>query len=193
MKRRAIIAGSIASTLGAALSACVPGWLLPSRLTFSRDEIQQRIERRFPWKKTFFGMIELELVNPVAALDDAKGRVTSSFDVNLRTPLSNRVFTGTALLSGVPQYDERERSFFFADPRIDTLDVAGLPRAFSDQLRELVTTLAPDVAQGLPLYTLRPEDIKILGTELSAKAIRVERDRLVVELGPHTSPSPRQP
>ena len=48
MKRRAIIAGSIASTLGEALSACVPGWLLPSRLTFSRDEIQQLIERRFP-------------------------------------------------------------------------------------------------------------------------------------------------
>ncbi|MEO7404130.1 MAG: DUF1439 domain-containing protein, partial [Burkholderiales bacterium] len=153
MNRRVVMVGSITSALAAALTACTPGWLLPSQLSFSRDEIQKRIERRFPWKKTVLGVIELELVNPVASLDEAKGRVASSFDVTLRTPLTNRVFTGKALLSGVPQYDERDRSFYFADPKIDSFDIAGLPRAYADQLRELVTTLAPDVVQGLPLYT----------------------------------------
>jgi Protein of unknown function (DUF1439) len=172
------------SIAAAGLGACTPVWLLPREHSLSLDDIQRRLARRFPWKKSFLGLFELELVNPVAALDETKGRVASSFDVTLRTKLSSRVFAGKAILSGVPRYDERERSFFFAEPTIDQLDFDGLPRAFADQLRELAAVLAPDVTQGLALHTLRPEDTKIMGTEMTAKSIRVERDRLVVELAP---------
>jgi hypothetical protein len=165
-------------------AGCAALGLHPREAAFSLADMQSRLEKRFPWKKTFLGVIELELTNPKLALAPDRNRIAVAFDTATRSPLANRPFLGRATLSGVPRYEPNERAFYLAEPRFDALELEGVPSGIAAELRRIADGIAADALAGVPLHTLKPEDTRYYGTEMTARAIRVERDRVVVELQP---------
>ena len=165
-------------------AGCVGSLFLPREVGFSVDELQKRLAERFPWRKTFYNLFEVELTNPLLAFDAPRGRIGSAFDIGVRLAALNRGIAGRAALSGIPRFDGDKRAFFLGEPNVDELALNGVPRAFSDDFHRIAKTLAVDVLTETPLYALRDGDDRFLGMTVRPSAIRVTPDRLVVGLTP---------
>ena len=174
------LATLIALSTLVALTACAT--LLPNEVRYSQQDLQERMAKRFPWKKTFFGIFELELINPAIQLDEARNRVATAFDVQLTVKGLERSYSGRTTLSGLPRYDADKRAFFLQDAAVDQLDIEGMPTRLAAQLKGLAATLAPDVFNTTPLYSLRPDEGRYLGTEFIARDVQIKDGQLILGL-----------
>jgi Protein of unknown function (DUF1439) len=156
--------------------------LLPSEVRYTQQDLQERMTKRFPWNKTFLGIFELTLINPAIKLDELRNRVATGFDVQLTVKGLERNFTGRTTLSGLPRYDADKRAFFLHDAAVDELNIDGMPPRLATQFKNLAASLAPDVFNTTPLYSLRPDEGKYLGTELIARDVQVKGGQLVMGL-----------
>jgi hypothetical protein len=158
--------------------------LLPRLLMFSAEQLAAKLAERMPFKRTFYGLLDLELDKPRVALDEKDGRVATLFDATLRTPLSTRAYSGAVKLSGAPRYEADSRSVMLGAARVELLNFDGVPGSLNRQLQDLATTLAQEVLDRRPLYTLKPEDLRFAGVQLNPSGVRIAGDRLVVDLAP---------
>ena len=185
--RRALLVGI--ARVGGAISAAsltsgCASLFLPRELTFSAADLQRRMSERFPWRKTFYSLFDVNLTNPQINLNGARGRVGSAFDVDIRMLGFNRAINGRIGLSGVPQYDNDKRALFLREASIDELAINGVPQAFNNDFQRLVRTLAVDVLNDTPLYAFKPDDAQVMGLSVRPGDIRVTADRLIIGLVP---------
>lgn len=165
------------------LAACTALGLYPRERSFTAAEIQERLARRFPWRKSF-ALVDVELANPLVRLDDAGGRLGTTFDATLRSPLLREGLIGKLSVSGIPRYAAETRAFVLGDLRVDALDFPRLPRGVSEEIRRLAGGIASELLGDAPIYTLRPEDGRYLGAELEPESVRIENERLVLRVKP---------
>lgn len=180
MNRRTFL---LAAATAGATSGCTALGLYPRERGFTAAELQDRIAKRFPWKRNY-PLFALELTNPLVRLENERNRIAVAFDASLSSPLFGKPFNGRGTLSGVPRYVPDSQSFLLGDLALDTLDVPGVPRAAADELRRMAGAIAREALDGVPLYTLRPEDGRYLGQQLEPESVRVENDRLVLRVKP---------
>lgn len=164
-------------------SGCTALGLYPRSVDLSRESIERSLAARMPYKRTFAGLVDIELVNPRVALSPETKRLASTFDVTVRTPIG-RALTGTWTLSGVPRFDAATRSVRLDAPVVDALGFEGLPAGLAGELRRVADRIARETLAEQPVYTLKPDDLRFGGAELEPIEVRVERDRIVVPLRP---------
>ncbi|MFN0298997.1 MAG: DUF1439 domain-containing protein [Burkholderiales bacterium] len=169
----------------ALLAACAA--LLPESIGFTAVELEARLAERMPLRRDILGLFDLELSRAAVALDPLEQRVTATFAITVRTTLSTRILPGTIRLSGIPRYDGAARAIMLDQARVDTFELDGLPRAFSDRLNEVAMLVAKDVFDRRPLYTVKPEQLQWGGMKLTPRGARIVGDRLLIDLGPADS------
>jgi hypothetical protein len=149
--------------------------------TFSQRELQAALERKFPFNKRYLEVFDIQLANPQLTLDPARNRISLQFDATLdnklffRQPLNGRF----ALYSGL-RYDAPTRSVVLQDPQVLQFDVQGLPGQFSRQLNALGGVLAEQLLQDYPLYTFRPDQLRVAGAAVEPGTITVLPDGVAV-------------
>jgi len=178
--RRLVLAGLVVVVVAAA--GCQA--LAPRSVSFTAAEIEARLARRMPLRRSIAGLVELELARPVVVLEQATQRLATTFDLSLRLPLLLRDTAGQVTFSGIPRYDAASRSISLVQGAVDRVSVDGLPVALASRLRELATRVAEDQFARGPLYTLEPDQTRFGGMELNPTAVRIEGERLVVDLAP---------
>ena len=165
-------------------TGCASLGLYPRSMEFTRDAIEKKLAERMPMRRTYLGIIDLELSNPRVAMLTERARVATTFDAVLRIPFLPKPLTGTSTLSGVPRYDASSRSVVLGAAALDAIAIEGVPERLAGQLRALADTLAQEALADRPLHTLKPDDLRFAGTELEPGPVRITGDRLVVELRP---------
>jgi hypothetical protein len=179
------------SCLGLALvviagAGCTALGLYPRERAFTAAEVQERVARRFPFRRSF-SIVDVELTNPIVRLDGARNRVAIAFDAGVRSPFLGNVVNGRATLSGVPRYAATDRTFLLGDLALDALDVPGMPARVADEVRRIAGGIAREALDGVPIYTLRPEDGRMFGQDLEPESVSVEGERLVLRVRPRGS------
>lgn len=107
-------------------------------------------------------------------LDPQRNRVSVQFDATVDNRLFfNQPLKGRFALDSGLRYDQPTRSLVLQDPQVQQFDVAGLPGQFSRQLNALGAILAEQLLQGYPLYTFKPEQLRLAGTEVEPGTITV--------------------
>lgn len=171
MTRRRWLAASGAAALLAGLAAC---GVMGNDYTFSQSQLQSALERKFPFNKRYMELFDIQLANPQLTLDPGRNRVNVQFDATVdnrlffRQPLSGRF----ALDSGL-RYDPASRAVVLQDPQVQQFDVNGLPPQFSRQLNALGGILAEQLLQDYPLYTFRPDELRLAGASVEPGTITV--------------------
>lgn len=176
---RLVVQAYVLTAILLLLTACAA--LGPSRLEFTPSQLEARLAKRLPLKKTYFGLIDLEVTNPRIALRSAEKRVLTTLDAKLASSLANRTLNGTIAISGVPRYDPAQRAIFADSPRVEKLDLAGVPPALNDQLKRVAELLAKEILAERPLATLSPEQLKLGFVEVAPKSIDVLDDRIRID------------
>lgn len=182
MTRRRWLAAAGLATLAAT------GWLagcnaFRTEYTFSQSQLQSALERKFPFNKRYMELFDIQLANPQLTLDSARNRVTVAFDATI----DNRLFfrqplTGRFALDSALRYDPPSRSLVLQDPEVKQFDVQGMPSQFSRQLNALGGILSEQLLQGYPLYTFKPEELRLAGASVEPGTITVLPDGINVKI-----------
>lgn len=164
------------------LAACASLPFVSGEVRMSAEELTQKMSRRFPVEKSVAGLLDITLANPRVDLSEADNRITTSFHIVAKLPLSNKSLTGSLKVSGRPEYVPESRSLFLRHPTVEQIRLDNMTDALSAALSKAASAVARDVLEDKPLHTFRAEDFTKYGVQYVPERIVVRGDHLVLSL-----------
>ncbi len=172
-------------------------------VTLTEEEILAKVAPRFPFKKTYFFLVQLEFTNPRLELEEGSDRIRMGVDVTtginldyketisrnggeeiethsekIKDPLS-----GTALISGNIRYDRDDGKFYLDHASVEKLAIVGIPALFASKVNEAANKAAAEFLKSHPIYQLKTSDVKQAITKLVLKNVVVKSKTVVITLG----------
>jgi hypothetical protein len=110
--------------------------------------LQARIREQFPRvQRTPLG-VDVTLADPEVSLADPGGRVRLAMDATIGLP-GREAVGGRVDVSGLVRFDAAQGRFLLDDPRVESLDVPGLPPAWAGPVRAAVNAAAASLLRSL--------------------------------------------
>ncbi|MGT2453141.1 DUF1439 domain-containing protein [Cupriavidus basilensis] len=151
--------------------------------TFTREELQAAVEKRFPATLRYGQVIDVQLTHPRLVFDGANNRVTTQMDAQLgNTLLPAPPINGTLSLSSALKYDPAKRAVLLDNPSVERVQVSGMPAQYGEQLNAIGAVVAQQLLRDYPLYTFTPEQLRIAGKDVEPGAITVLPDGIKVQV-----------
>lgn len=143
------------------------------------------LNERFPFKKDYFIIINVDLNNPRVNLTDGKNRVYAGLDINLGLNITGKLepLGGSLDISGGVKYNSEKGSFYLTDPIIENLSVRGIPRIYMKKVNSALTEALIKIYEYRPIYTLKASDTKQAVAKLVLKDVSIENKELLITLG----------
>ncbi|MFC4422298.1 DUF1439 domain-containing protein [Cupriavidus pampae] len=150
--------------------------------TFSKDELQSAVDKRFPASLRYGELVNVQLSHPRLTLDGNTNRVTTLVDAALTNTLlpSPPINGSLALISGV-RYDATRRAVLLDNPTVEQVQVQGMPQ-YNQQLNAIGAVVAQQLLKDYPLYTFKPEELRVNGTEIEPGAITMAPEGIRVQI-----------
>ena len=164
---------------------------LTKTLTFTRDEIQAKVEEKFPIERTAT-IVNLELTNPDIVLENGSNRIGLKADATAKLPgsglagligMGGNSHTGSVYIEGDVDYGPEEGTFYFTNGKIKELKIEGLPEQLSGPISKLADAAASNNLNKVPLFTLNEKDMKERAAKFFLKKARVRDGKLEVIVG----------
>lgn len=181
MKSRLVTLLIVLSTI--LLSSCA-GLLGPREVDISVVQLQNALNRKFPFNSRFLELFNINLTNPKLALQPDTNRIVTTMDASVAPPFTNRSWKGSFTLSGRLALDQTRRAVVLADPRMENFALNGIDNAYASQINKIGALLAEQLLKDMPLYTFGPEDFRYAGTSFVPSQITTKSTGLVVTFVP---------
>ena len=151
-------------------------------VTFTEEEIQQKIGRKFPKKEKILDYIPIVIQEPIVKfLGDTK-RVQLSVDASIAIPfIASENVTG--VFTSSLRYEKDDQTLRISDLTVENISTSSLPSQFEEPVRAALTIAARQYLDDYTVYTLKKKDYKGKMAELLLKKIKVKNGRLEVILG----------
>lgn len=182
--------GRIAALVGAPLLmlVLVAAYFLRGEtyvVQLTEQQIQEKLDARFPMEKRYLPVLALTLSEPKVELIEGSDRVSFGMKavVNVRFAGQAKPLGGTGTVTTGLRYNPDDYSFYFDSPTVDELVVQGIPVEYVDHVNTLASQLARDRISRTPVYTLQRTDLRQLAASLVLKEVTVRDGRLVITLG----------
>ncbi len=178
--RRPLLALAI---VAAALGTAHAGYnVWTGEYTFTKDELQSAVDKRFPATLRYGELVSVRLSNPRLVLDEAGNRITTRVDAALSNTVipSPPVNCSLALNSGV-RYDATRRAVLLDNPTVQDVEVQGMSQ-YREQLNAIGAVVAQQLLKDYPLYTFKPEELRFNGKDVEPGAITVAPDGIRVQV-----------
>ena len=171
----AIACASVAAGLGTSLTACASPTFpfIPDHYTFSRDQVQMAVARKFPYRHTVSQLFQVALTNPVVGFEPGADRVTVHVDAHIESPFLQQPVDGAFLLSSQLQYDAPSHSVVLRSPTVERVEVDGQARAYRQQIEAAGALAAAQWLDGYPIYTFKPEQLQFAGVNYEPGTITI--------------------
>lgn len=151
-------------------------------VSISETDIQNRIAKNLNAPITLLKMFDVKLSNPIVKLDEKTGRLNTTLDAHIANPLNKKAITGKLSISGTPRYDAASNTLMLSNTKVDKLNIDDADVQFN----KLVSTLTEGFGEGLlndiPLYSVKPEDLRIGNRTFAPTEFKVVGDYLFVTL-----------
>lgn len=168
---------------GSAAMAAYNVWT--SEYSFTRQELQRGLASQFPRDLSYYELVGIRLSDPRLSFDGSRNRVVTRFKARLSSPmLLPEPINGVMIVSSGLKYDSASRSVQLVQPKLEKIDVPGLPADVLAQLNMMGATISEQMLANYPLYTFSPEQLKLNGQRFEPGAIRINSDTIVVEIRP---------
>jgi hypothetical protein len=151
--------------------------------TLPLTDLQSAIERKFPARLRYAEVFEVHLSNPRLTLNVAENRIITLVNLKvvsnllLPTPL-----TGTLALSSRLKYDPLARAIRLDAPSVDRINVNGVGSEYAQQLNAIGAVVAQQVLNDYPIYTFKPEELRLGGKTFEPGTITMQSDSIVVQV-----------
>lgn len=139
----------------------------------SGEQIAQKLNEKLALPVSILKVFDVNLSNSLVTFNKATGRMTTTMDTRLNSPLLNKSLAGKLGISGKLRFDAANSTVVLDEPKIESINFAGADDKISGIVNALANTVGSEMLNGLTLYTVKPEDLKFGGTSYSPKDIVV--------------------
>ena len=147
-------------------------------------QIQQKLNEKLAVPIQLLKVFDVNLSNSIVKFDQSTGRMQTTFDTILNSPLLDKSVAGKLSISGKLRFDAATQSIVLDEPQIDQFNVDSADNKQNEMVNKLTKTLGGEMLNGITLYTLKPDDLKYGGTTYSPKDIQITNKGLQLTLTP---------
>lgn len=153
-------------------------------VSITEAQVQQKINERLTIPISLLKIFDVNLSNSLVKFDSKTGSMKTTLDTNLSSQLSNKVITGKLGVSGKLRFDPVTNSIVLDEPKVESLNLDGLDSKHGDIFNLIAQTLGGEMLNGLTLYTIKPEDLKIGSTQYKPKEMLITDKGLQMTFSP---------
>lgn len=186
--RRRLLLAALASCTAvgimASLAACATSTFpfIPSHYTFSKQQVQDAVQRKFPYQRTVSQVFQVALANPVIGFLPDTNRVSVKLDAHLTSPFMPQPVDGVFTLSSELAYDAASQSVVLKSPTVDNVSVGGDAQAYSQQINAGAALLATQLLTNYPIYTFKPDQLQFAGVNYEPGTITILTNGIRVQI-----------
>ncbi len=147
-------------------------------------QIQQKLNEKLAVPIQLLKVFDVNLSNSIVKFDQSTGRMQTTLDTVLKSPLLDKSVAGKLTISGKLRFDAASQSVVLDEPEIDQFNLDGADSKQNEMISKLTKTLGGEMLNGITLYTLKPDDLKFGGTSYSPKDIQITNKGLQLTLTP---------
>jgi hypothetical protein len=152
----------------------------PVTLTMGRDEIQRRLEAKFPVEQQVF-VSTVTLEQPRVILREGSDRIGIDLRIRVRAPLLPE-YGGQVAVTGKLVYRREETAFFLREPVLEDLVIDGLRAEHAELVRKPAETAASAALETIPVYRLEGRDLEEVGARSLLETVVVRDGKLCATL-----------
>ncbi|MEQ5839473.1 DUF1439 domain-containing protein [Paraburkholderia acidicola] len=183
-RRRFLLTAWAATTITVSLAACASTTFpfIPSHYTFSQQQVQNAVQRKFPYQRTMSQLFDVTLTNPVVGLLPDTNRISVQLDAHLASPFLPQPVDGIFTLSSQLAYDSASHSVVLVSPHVDNVNVSGGAQAYTQQINAAAGLLATQLLTNYPIYTFKPEQLQFAGVHYEPGTITILTNGIRVQI-----------
>ncbi|CAG4894370.1 DUF1439 domain-containing protein [Paraburkholderia gardini] len=183
-RRRFLLAACAAAGVSVSLAACAASTFpfIPDHYTFSPQQVQEAVQRKFPYQRTVSQVFDVALTNPVVGFLPDTNRVSVKLDARLVSPFMPQPVNGVFTLSSELAYDATMRAVVLKQPTVDNVTVSGDAQAYTQQINAAAALLATQLLTNYPIYTFKPEQLQFAGVNYEPGTITILTNGIRVQI-----------
>jgi hypothetical protein len=151
--------------------------------SFDQARIEAELGKRFPLRKTYLALVEVDYTDPRVKLTDGSEEIAVGVDVRVGVAGGSRELKGSADLLTKIADDADAGALVLREARIVRFAVPGIGDDLAVRVRDIANELAADRISGIPVYTLKTTDVKHAVARLVLRAVVVRDGVLHVTIG----------
>lgn len=141
------------------------------------EQIAQKLNEKLALPISLLRVFDVSLSNSIVTFDKSTGRMITTMDTKLSSQLLDKSLAGKLGISGKLRFDAATRTVVLDEPKIENINFDGADSKYNEVFNAMAKTVGSGMLNGLTLYTLKPEDLKLGGTTY------VPMDMLVTDSG----------
>jgi hypothetical protein len=138
-------------------------------------QIQEKLNEKLSIPFSLLKVFDVRLSNALVTFDEATGRMHTIMDANLSSALLKQQASGKLSLSSSVVLDE---------PAIEQINLGQASQQYNEILNALAKAVGNEMLTGLTLYKIKPDDLKLGGTQYVPKHMEVTNRGLQIKLSP---------
>jgi hypothetical protein len=168
------------------LFLCLSGCAVTGDKTVNVTEaqIQQKLNEKLSVPFSLLKIFDVNLSNSTVKFDQSSGRMKTTLDTHLNSPLLKDTLAGKVAISGKLRFDAATQSIKLDEPLIDDLNFPGLDGKYADIFSAFTKQIGGQVLNGLTLYEVKPEDLTVGNTHYQPKNMQITSQGLQITLSP---------
>jgi hypothetical protein len=176
-------AGMLAAILILMLGACA-ALLGPREVEIPLWQLQDALNRKFPFNSRYLEIFEIRVSNPRLALQPETNRLVTTMDASIAPPFLKQSWNGSFTLSGALALDPARRAVVLTEPRMENFTVDGIDSRYTAQMARIGGLLAEQILRNVPLYTFGANEFRYAGVTFLPSKIITKSNALVVTFEP---------
>jgi hypothetical protein len=183
-RRGFLLMAAAAMGITVSLAACAASTFpfIPSHYTFSQQQVQEAVQRKFPYQRTISQVFQVQLANPVVGFLPDTNRVSIRLDAHLASPFLQEPVDGVFTLSSELAYDEASKSVVLKSPNVDSVNISGGAQAYTQQINAAAALLATQLLTNYPIYTFKPDQLQFAGVNYEPGTITILTNGIRVQI-----------
>ena len=150
----------------------------------SNAQIQEKLNEKLSTPISLLKVFEVSSSNALVTFDESSGRMHTMMDADLSSAVFSQQLSGKLGPSGQLRFDAASSSIVLDKPAIEQLDLGEANQQYSNVLIALAKVMSDDLLQGLTLYKVKPEDLKVGATQYRPKNLAITSRGLQITLSP---------
>lgn len=168
-----------------ALSACAATPPGTRSYTLPQAELQSLIDRRFPYRRSLSGLLDIALLHPRMRLLPQENRLGTQLDIAVAERVMGTRYDGSMDLDYGLRFEPQDRTIRLVGVRVHRVEFPGVPPAYSQALAQAAPRAAEQLLEGAVLHEVKADQLALLGgLGLAVGEVRVTPQGLRVELVP---------
>jgi len=147
-------------------------------------QIQEKLNEKLAVPFSLLKIFNVNLSNSIVKFDQASGRMQTTLNTHLDSPLLKESLDGKVAISGKLRFDAATQSVVLDEPLIDNLHFPDLDGKYADIFTAFSKTIGSQMLNGLTLYQVKPEDLTVGGTHYQPKDMQITSQGLQITLSP---------